>query len=108
MWLWLIETLYLRTVQTRYVEGTDPNNGGHVELRIAWNDPRGHNRPLFAVLMTHTRTGQRTRMLLSPNQLHLFMLYGDDALGAQSRSFRYDVTNPPEWDTRWIRVSDES
>jgi hypothetical protein len=108
LWVGLVEWLHLRTIQGRYVEGTYPDDGGHGELRIAWNDSRGHNRPLFVVLMTHTRTGQRTRLLLSPNQLHLFMLYGDEALGTQSRSFGYDVTNPPEYDTRWMRVPDES
>jgi hypothetical protein len=105
LWRRLIEWLFLRTMQTRYVEGTDPDDGGHGELRVAWNDPHGHNRPLFVVIMNHTRSKETARLIVSPKQASLFASYVLGGIREQKRKFEY--TEAPDWDTRYIRVSDE-
>lgn len=107
LYVWALERLYLRAIQTRYVEGTDPDDGGHGELKWGWNDPDGTNRPLIMVQLKHTKTGQCMRMLMSPAQVLLQNLYTQEALQDQARKFGYDPLEPPEYDTRYIRVPDK-
>jgi hypothetical protein len=104
----LLERLYLRVMQSSPpLPGTDPDDGGHMEMRWGWNDPTGNNRPLFVVIVKHTKTGNVTRMMMSPKQVDLAMTYTWDALIDQGKKFGYTSSTPPDYDTRWIRVPSE-
>lgn len=105
---YVLERLYLRAIQRRYVVGTDPDDGGHGELRWGWNDPMGHNRPLVGVTLSNSKGGFKARLIMSPKQAWLTTNYLREALRDQARKFGYDFTDPPEYDTRYLRVPDES
>jgi hypothetical protein len=99
---WL-ERLYLRAIQQAPpLPGTDPDDGEHGELRVAWNDPVKGNRPLFVVIMSHIQRGRTARLIMSPRQVDLLRGYIDDAIDDQSRKFHY--TETPDWDTRFMRA----
>jgi hypothetical protein len=101
----LIERLYLRTFQTQHVTGTDPDDGGHMTLRIGWNDPTGDNRPIFCVIMQHSQSTVRARMLLSPAQMLNFVNFAGDAVDSQTEKFGH--IEPLDYDTRYTRTPDE-
>ena len=105
LWQRLIERLYLRTFQTNHVTGTDPDDGGHMTLRLGWNDPTGDNRPIFCVIMGHTMTTVHSRMLLSPTQMAGFARFARDAVTNQTAMFGHD--EPLDYDTRYTRTPDE-
>jgi len=105
LWLRFVEWLYLSAFQTKHVTGTDPDDGGHMTLRIGWNSPSGRNRPLFCVIMQHSQATVRARMLLSPAQLNEFVRFAGDAVKSQQAEFV--LPEPMEYDTRWMRVPDE-
>lgn len=105
LWRRLIERLFLRAFQTQHVMGTDPDDGGHMTLRIGWNDPTGDNRPIFCVIMGRSQSTVRTRMLLSPAQMAAFTRFARDAVTNQTAMFGHD--EPLSYDTRYMRVPDE-
>lgn len=106
-WLRFVEWLYLRACQTNHVTGTDPDDGGHMTLRIGWNSPTdaGGNRPIFCVIMQHSQRSVRARMLLSPEQMAKFVGFTGNAVKSQMKEFGH--TEPLDYDTRYLRARDE-
>ena len=103
----VLEYLYLRAIQSRHVSGTDPDDGGHMVLRWGWNDPRGRNRPFIMAQLKNTKTNAIAGILMSPRQAHGLEMYLHEAIGDQAAKFGYMPLDPPEYDTRYIRVPDK-
>jgi hypothetical protein len=103
LYLRVIESLYMRSIQSAApLPGTDPDDGGHMELTVGWNSKTARNRPLFIINMKHTHGGLTSRMLMSPAQVDLFHLYLGEALADSSTKFGW--VEAPDWDTRYMRV----